>query len=296
MSRYSAVSFFIFHFSFSISATQPSPLEFLEAMSRAALERTGAEQLEIEGPDGKLVYWAAGEGPVVVLLHGTNDQAGLWWRTAASLKNRYRVIIPDMPGHGESAPATGPLDMSMMKNAVDSLLRAVSPDAPVTLVGNSMGGWAALLYTLDQPDRVSRLILEAPGGIALDTPPIVTLVPETIEEARAGFDAALGSDRSIPDPVLEDFVRRAPTSPAARLSERPWDGHLLDDRLGAIEVPTALIWGAEDGILPLPYGERMKSMIEGATLTVIPGCGHVLHNECPDQFLEALNVILGDTE
>ncbi len=210
---------------------QPSPLEFLEAMSRAGLKNSGAEQHAVDGPDGKLVYWSAGEGPVVVLVHGTNDQAGLWWRTVAALKGHYRVVAIDMPGHGESAPAEGPLDMKMMQDGVATIVETVSPDEPVVLIGNSMGGWASLLYALDSPARVRQLVLESSGGISLDTPPSVTLVPTTIEEARAAFDAAIGPDGLIPDPVLEDFVRRAPTSPAARFAERSWEEFLLDDRL-----------------------------------------------------------------
>ena len=262
-------------------------------MSRAGLKNSGAEQLSIEGPDGTIVYWSAGEGPVVVLVHGTNDQAGLWWRTVAALKNQYKVVAIDMPGHGESGPSEGPLDMKIMQEAVAAIVDTVSPDEPVILVGNSMGGWASLLYALDNPGRVRQLVLESSGGISLETRPTVTLIPTTIEEARAAFDAALGPDGLIPDPVLEDFVRRAPTSPAARFAERSWDEFLLDERLGDLDVPVTLIWGEQDGILPLSYAERMQSMIDGATLTVIPGCGHIPHNECADKFIEALNANLG---
>lgn len=274
----------------------PSPIEFLQAMSRSGLQQAGAEKLDMLGPDGKIVYWAAGEGPVVVLVHGTNDQAGLWFRTVAALKDRYRVVAPDMPGHGESDPESGPLDMEMMTNAVEAIVDHVSPGDPVILVGNSMGGWASLLYVLDNPDRVSRLVLEDSGGISLEKPPKITLVPTTRDEARDAFDAAIGPNGTVPDAVLDDFVKRAPTSPAARFEETSWKPYLLDGRLGEIEVPTTLIWGEADEILPLSYGERMKSMIPGATIVTIPGCGHIPHNECSDEFLKALGTALARSE
>jgi pimeloyl-ACP methyl ester carboxylesterase len=269
------------------------PIEILRAMSRSALAATGAVKQEIEGPDGKLAYWIAGSGPTVVLLHGTNDQAGLWWQVVRDLGAQYRFVIPDMPGHGESDPATGPLDLGMMLAAVESLAETVSPEEPFVLVGNSMGGWVALLYALEHPERVSHLVLESAGGISLDPdfePP--ALVPRTREEARIAFDAAIGPDGLVPDAVLDDFVRRAPFSEAARMLEAGFERYILDDRIAGVRVPVTLIWGDADGVLPLSFGRRMASMIPGSVLHAIPGCGHIPHNECAKEFVTLLEASL----
>lgn len=278
----------------------PGPIELLREMSRSALAATGAVKQEIEAPSGRLVYWTAGSGPTVVLLHGTNDQAGLWWQVVRDLSKRYRFVIPDMPGHGQSDPADGPLDLGMMLEAVETLAKQESPEEPFVLVGNSMGGWVALLYALDHPERLSRLVLESAGGISLDPdfePP--ALVPRTREEARIAFDAAIGPDGLVPDSVLDDFVRRAPSSEAARMLEAGYEAYILDDRIGDVRVPTTLIWGDADGVLPLSFGRRMEEMIPGSVLHAIPGCGHITHNECAKAFVAFLEESLhqdGDGE
>ena len=274
---------------------EPGPLAAIEQMSRLMLQAGGATRQTLEASCKTLVYWTVGTGPAVVLIHGANDQAGLWSRGVLPLRENYRFIIPDLPGHGESDPATGPLDLGMMVRAVEALIAAESPDESVILVGNSMGGWIALLYALEHPDRVSQVVLENSGGLTLDYEG-PTLLPTTREEARALFEAGFGGELSFPDAILDDFIRRAPTSPAARLAERSWNDYFLDDRLGSLAVPVTLLWGEKDDILPLDYAKRMASLIPGAKLATIAGCGHIPHNECPGEFSALLRRVLSEAD
>lgn len=267
------------------------PLATLEAWSRFSLGRAGAEQRTLTAPSGALRYFVAGEGRPVLLLHGANDQAGLWAKTVKPLRGQYRFIVPDLPGHGESAPATGPLDLSMMLAAVEALADREAGNEPLTIVGNSMGGWIALLYAEKHPDRVRALVLENSGGLSAPDYSGPTLLPKTRMEARAAFNATFART-PIPDSIVDDFVRRAPRSPAARMSATDFGAHLLDARLGAIRAPVTLIWGESDGILPLDYARRMKDAIPGAQLRTIPRCGHVPHGECSEEFVAILREAL----
>ena len=83
------------------------------------------------------------------MLHGVNDHAGTWFSVAPALAQQYRVILPDLPGHGESLPRSGPLAISMVVDRIASTM----PDEPFTLLGTSPGGWIAMLYTLRPPER-----------------------------------------------------------------------------------------------------------------------------------------------
>jgi pimeloyl-ACP methyl ester carboxylesterase len=267
------------------------PIASLEKMSRLSLRLGGGEKHEIEVPTGRLVYWTVGKGPTVFLIHGANDQAGLWSKSVARLKDSYRFVMPDMPGHGESDPATGPITFEMLLDALEALKAKESPGEPVVVVGNSLGGWVAMLYALEHPGDVRQLILENSGGITVDYKG-PALVPTTREEARAAFDATLARETPIPDFILDDFVRRAPTSQIARMLGQNFEAYVVDDRLGELAVPTTLIWGEDDQVADLDVARRLQSMIAGSELRTIVRCGHIPHNECPDDFAKLLDEAL----
>lgn len=267
------------------------PIASLEKMSRLSLRLGGAEKHAIDTPNGRLVYWTRGEGPVVFLVHGANDQAGLWSKSVARLEGSYRLVMPDMPGHGESDPGEGPIRFEMMLDALEALKEKESPDDPVALVGNSLGGWIALLYALDHPSHVRQIVLENSGGISVDYKG-PSLVPTTREEARAVVEATVARAAAVPDFILDDLVRRAPTSQIARMAGEDVASWVVDDRVGAIAVPTTLIWGEEDKVAPVEYARRVQSMIPGAELRTIARCGHIPHNECPDDFATLLSEAL----
>lgn len=243
------------------------------AATRRALVAAGLERCELDGS----VYFAGGSGPTVVLIHGVNDQAGTWAPVVPLLKN-YRLIVPDLAGHGESAPATGPIAMHSIVERLHAII-----DAPaVTLVGNSMGAWIALLYTLAHPERVDRLVLEAGGGLA--RPLAVPLTATTREDALTILRAVHGPNALLPEWAIEALLTRATGSPMLRLTDLTF----IDARLGEIKAPTTLVWGADDGVVPRSYGEALRDGIAGARLHVIEGAAHIPHAQQPARFVECL--------
>jgi pimeloyl-ACP methyl ester carboxylesterase len=218
------------------------------------------------------------------MLHGANDHAGTWFTVAAALAQRYRVILPDLAGHGESEPRTGPIPLSLI---LDRLEVAIGGERDITLLGNSLGGWIALLYTLRHPERVARLVLETSGG--LNRPLASPLVARTREEAGIILRAVHGPGFQAPEWVVEALLQRAHDSPMLRLTETI--EHDVEPRLGEIRVPATLIWGADDGVVPLAYGRELQQAISGATLCVIEGAAHIPHMQQPGRFLECLTAI-----
>ncbi len=273
-----------------------NPVHVLEQLTRRSLRSAGAERKTIATPDGTLTYFTLGSGSPVVLLHGANDQAGLWNRTARVLARDHRVIVPDLPGHGESAPATGPLSFAQILGGVRAVIEKECPTGKVGLVGNSLGGWIAMLWALEHPDRVSVVVLEDAGGVSIDYKG-PSLLPKTREEARTVVKAVLGpSGPPMPGYILDDLVRRAPRSQVARMAGEDVRPYLLDDKLAGVNFPVALIWGEDDGVAPLDYGRHFASMIRGAQIVAIPNCGHIPHNQCPGQFNSRLVSALTELE
>jgi pimeloyl-ACP methyl ester carboxylesterase len=222
--------------------------------------------------------------PTLVLIHGANDHAGTWFAVAPALAQRYRVLIPDLPGHGESEPRSGPIPLSLIVARLEALL---ANERELTVVGNSLGGWMALLYTLRNRERVSRLVLESSGG--LNRPLAVPLVARTAREALTILRAVHGPGYEPPEWVIESLLARAIDSPMLRLTELL--EHTVEPRLGELDVPTTLIIGADDGVVTRDYSEALRDLIPKATMRVIEGAAHIPHLQQPGRFLECLTSI-----
>jgi pimeloyl-ACP methyl ester carboxylesterase len=266
------------------------PLATFEVLGRTALRGAGLERASIEGPRGTLVYWRGGAGSLVVLLHGANDQSGAWGRVAGPVKARHRLLVPDLPGHGSSGPREGPLGVADLYAGVETLLAAEAGAERAILVGNSMGGWLALIYAHRHPERVSGVVLVNGAAISGEgSAAKLNLLPRTREEARAAMYAVTSPKSGlVPDFILDDLVRRAPGSPLARIMATPFAEFLLDGRLGEIRAPVTLLWGQDDKILPVSYAEGVASQLGSARLETIPGCGHIPQRECAPRLLPPL--------
>jgi pimeloyl-ACP methyl ester carboxylesterase len=155
---------------------------------------------------------------------------------------------------------------------------------PVTLIGNSLGGWIAMLYTLAHPQNVSRLILEASGGLArpIESP----VIARDRDEALIILRNVHGPHFEPPEWVIEALLQRATSSPMLRVTEL--QEHFVDARLSEIAAPTTIVWGADDGVVPRAYAEALQQGIANATMQVIEGAAHIPHMQQPERFLACL--------
>lgn len=251
----------------------------LVRLTRAGLAASGFVRHEKDG----LVWWEAGSGEPLVMLHGVNDQAGTWSGIAAPLAQSHRVILPDLPGHGESEPSSGPLPVSLFVDRVSGIM----PREPFLLHGNSLGGWVAMLYTLRHPEFVRTLVLESSGG--LNRPFASAVYAHTREEAIEILRAVHGPSYVAQDWVIDAMLERAHDSQMLRVTEI--EEHYVDGKLRDIDIPVHLIWGADDGVVPLSYAEALQSEFTGAQLHVIEGAAHIPHIQQPGRFLACLMAI-----
>jgi pimeloyl-ACP methyl ester carboxylesterase len=270
------------------------PLAKQAVEARAALTEAGFERAEVEAAGRRLVVFRGGEGPDLVLLHGSGQQAGAWSKVAPGLKDSgYTVHVPDLPGHGDSQPSEGALPMATLVEGVAAYVASL--DGPAILVGNSLGAWLATIQAHRHPETVARAVL-INGGALLNIPAEgLTLTPTTREEARKVM-AAIRHPESpqLTDEELDELVSRSGNGATSRMMQDlpGLVSHLLDGRLGEVTVPVDLVWGESDGLIPLAYAERMKDQLPRARLTVIEKCGHVPGAECPERLLAALKDVL----
>ena len=232
---------------------------------------------------------------VLVLLHGFPLSREMWASQISEIGKYYRVIAPDLRGHGESSAPEGVYTMNEMADDVIELLDRLQIKQPVIVGGLSMGGYVALSLVLRYPERVCGLIL-IDTRAAADTPEAAQVREET---ARIVLHE--GSSRSVletlvprlfgkttrekqPDriePMLSVMERTTPQGIAGALrgmAVRPD----LRGELPKIKVPTLVMVGEEDVISPPAEAREMASLLPSARLEVIPKAGHLTPYENPE--------------
>jgi len=271
------------------------PLTVLEWSSRRALAKAGLTASEIPSAAGPQTAWRGGQGPTLVLLHGAGDHAGSWALVAKELSAQYTLVIPDLAGHGRSFPRTGPIHVADVLTGLEAVVGGEARLGPVTVVGNSLGGWMALLLAHRHPEWFERAVVISGGAIRGQNTQ-VKVIPSTREEARATVAATRDpASPPVPDFVLDDIVRNAQRGPLGRFAATAagMGDYLLDGRLHEVQVPVELVWGESDRLMPLDYARRLAEGLPRARLTTIPRCGHVPQVECPAALVATLRHVLG---
>ena len=255
----------------------------------------------------KIHYVEAGSGPVVVLLHGLGGNTLNWAFNVPALAQKYRVVVPDQIGFGQSAKPPINYRVGTYTDFLDKFLDELKIEK-ATLVGNSMGGWVAALYALQKPARVERLVLVDAAGFSppkdFDLAALSGLNPSTRDAMRRlssmvfANKQLFGTDAAI-DALLAQRISAGDGYTIQSLVESIHRGEdMLDGRLGGIKQPTLIVWGREDGLTPLAReGERFKREISGSQLVVFDNTGHVPQVERAADFNAAvLKFLAGGTQ
>jgi len=276
----------------AMTGTARTPVPLSVADARQGLLRAGLHAAAVETAHGTLRYFEGGRGSrTLVLIHGSGRQAGDWQAIAGVLGRHSTLLVPDLPGHGESAPATGPLPVADLVAGLEALLDARRPGTRVTLVGNSLGGWVALLYAARHPERVERVVGIDSSGIY--APLKVPLMPKTRDEAAKLVAAIRGPHApQATDAELDAVVAAVAAGPVPRLVAGLRAEDFLDLRAGQIAVPVDLLWGEDDGVLPPDYGRRLAALLPRSHFRLLPACGHMPQVFCPDTLATALGEVL----
>ena len=245
----------------------------------------------------KIRYVEAGSGPAVVLLHGLGGSSLNWAYNTPALAQKFRVIVPDQVGFGQSDKPLVNYRVGTYVDFLDKFLAELKVER-ATLVGNSMGGWVAALYTLKYPAKVERLVLVDAAGFAapkdFDLNALAGLNPSTRDEMKrlAGlvfFNPLFKSDAAI-DVLLAQRLSAGDGYTIQRLGESIHHrDDLLDGKLAAVKQPVLIVWGREDGLTPLAReGEKFRRELPSAQWVVFDSCGHFPHVEKAAEFNAAV--------
>lgn len=260
----------------------------------------------------RLHYKDEGRGPVILLVHGFGDNWGSWDGWAAALKDRYRVIRIDLPGHGLTrAPATTRIDPEAFADLIAAF--AVKTGLPkFAVAGNSLGGAVAWNLAVRHPERLRALILVDAAGFPSTTltknPPLAfrilryewgRAILKTIDNKpliRGSLKGEVGDPAAITDALIDRWadVQRAPGHRDILLSgPLTGKGAASEAVLGKIALPTLVLWGEKDPLITLDAGRKFAGAIPGAKLIVYPGVGHLPQIESPERSAHDVAAFLG---
>jgi pimeloyl-ACP methyl ester carboxylesterase len=255
----------------------------------------------------EMAYDDAGSGAAVVLLHGYPFNRSMWREQREALVANYRVITPDLRGHGETTVTAEPATMEEMARDVDALLDKLEIGR-VTIGGLSMGGYVTLAFYRRFPLRVRALILAdtRPQADTLDArrnreEQAKKILKEGMQSIASDFlkkvltPATLAEQPDRVARVREMILKTDPQGAAAALrgmAARPDQTDFLE----GILVPTLILVGSEDQLTPPADAELMRREIRGSRLEVIEGASHLSNLERPAEFNRALKSFLHELQ
>ena len=279
---------------------------------------SSCEEIVIHGH--RVSYRRAGDGPAIVLLHGVTGSSRTWTDVIPRLAERHTVIAPDLLGHGESAKPRGDYSLGAYASGVRDLMIALGVEK-ATVVGHSLGGGVAMQFAYQFPERVDRLALVSSGGLggevhlllrAATLPAAEYVLPllcaQPLRDAGAGVARLLGRAGLRPGSDLEEMARGFAS--LGDLEARQAFVHtvrgIMDiggqrisarDRLYlAASVPTLLIWGEHDRMIPVAHGREAHESMPGSRCIVYEQAGHFPHRDHPWRFAGDLLDFVDSTE
>jgi pimeloyl-ACP methyl ester carboxylesterase len=261
------------------------PLEVVETMTHARMAYGGFHNKYTTIRGNRIHYYEGGSGAPVVLVHGLGSRAEDWANLMPQLKQAgFHVYAIDLLGYGRSArPADATYSIREEAQYVEGFLAQRGLEK-VNLIGWSMGGWVSMRVALDQPERIGRLVLCNSAGIRFE--PTFTMFdfePTTIPAVRRLYRMLMPLPAEVPDFLARDMVRKFKqlnwvVDRTARSMFRGDD--LLDGKLGGLEMPTLIIWGKQDRLIPLATAVSMHQQIPQSVLEIYDGCGHLAPGQC----------------
>lgn len=264
-------------------------------------------------------YRQAGSGPALLLIHGIAGSSRAWREVMPALAERYTVVAPDLLGHGDSAKPVGDYSLGAHAAGIRDLLGVLGIDR-ATVVGQSFGGGVAMQLAYQHPEHCERLVLVDSGGLGREVsvilrllalpgaelvmpilfPPLVKTAGDAVSRllGRMGVRSARAAETWLAySSLTEGDNRRAFVRTVRSVIDPGGQSVSAMDRLYlAASMPTMIVWGDQDEIIPVRHAFAAHEAIPGSRLEIIEGAGHFPHVEAPERFVEILTDFIGSTE
>ena len=278
------------------------------------------EPSEITLHGHKLCYRTCGSGPVLMLVHGITNSSASWEPVLPLLERHFTVLAPDLLGHGDSAKPRGDYSLGAAASLMRDLMLALGFER-ATVAGHSLGGGIAMQMAYQFPERIERLVLVGSGGLGHQVTPMLRAVAlpgselvlpllaslpllnagAAVGRWLAGKGLRVGSDlaeMAVGLSALHDMEARRAFVHTARsvIDIRGQKVSAIDKLYLAEAVPTLLMWGEQDPIIPARHGVRAHELMPGSQLELFPHAGHFPHHDDPAAFASVVVNFVQGTE
>jgi pimeloyl-ACP methyl ester carboxylesterase len=261
------------------------------------LNKVQKKIIKLDGLD--VNYYTAGRGEPVVVIHGGGGDARTWSQNIEALASKYAVYAPDLPGYGASQPLVGRYYIPELTGFVDKFSRSLGLGS-FHLVGHSLGGGIALNCALEFPHKVKKLVLVSSLCLGREIALWVRLlsIPALLRSIGAMTVAMLRSIQWFFDTLIQSVEFIMPLSPASvtvggSITTLREQTLVLANRLSEIMMPTLLVWGGRDPIVPVRHAYAAAEVIPDCRIKVFEKRGHNVHRDELDQFSSVLTDFLG---
>ena len=273
--------------------------------------------LELHGE--RVAYQDAGDGETLLLIHGMAGSSATWRDVIPALATNYRVIAPDLLGHGESDKPRGDYSLGAFAASLRDLLDALGI-ARATIIGQSLGGGIAMQFAYQHRDRCERVVLIGSGGLGPDlswtlrllsapgaelilpviAPPQVLSAGNKIKSllSSAGVQSPRGAELWSAYSSLSDRDTRNAFLRTLRsvVDYRGQAVSALSKLHLTAQMPVMFVWGDKDKIIPVAHGYAAHEALPGSRLEIMPGLGHFPHVEAPAAVVELLEDFIATSE
>ncbi len=275
------------------------------------------QHVSIHGHD--VGFRRGGEGPALLLIHGIAGSSRAWKHVMPALARERTVVALDLIGHGESAKPMGDYSLGAYASGIRDFMSLLDIDR-ATIIGQSFGGGVAMQLAYQHPECCERLVLVDSGGLGREVswllrimtlpgseylmplifPPFVRdggNVVSTFLHGKGLRSARLAEMWRAYVSLTETENRQAFVKTLRAVIDPGGQTVSAMDRLYlAAQVPTLIIWGDQDKIIPVDHAYAAHEAIPGSRLEIIEGAGHFPHAESPDKFIAVLTDFLETTE
>ena len=234
----------------------------------------------------RIHYLVGGRGEPLLLVHGLAGRGEDWFALIPALVHSgYRIYAPDLLGYGRSARPDVDYSIALEEDVVRQFMDSQNIQQ-ADVAGWSMGGWIALKFAADHPERVHSLILLDSAGLKFDAVNAPLLRPKTEADLEHMMQVLTPHPPHIPSFYARDLLRGFAQEDwiIDRALKSMYTGKdLMDDRLAALKLPVLLVWGKQDVLTPPSIGEQMHQHLAQSRLLLLEGCGHLAPVECSDE-------------
>jgi pimeloyl-ACP methyl ester carboxylesterase len=286
----------------------------------AKKRKTALRSEEIDLHGHRVSYRTAGEGPVILLIHGIAGRSEQWLDAMTLLADEHTVVAPDLLGHGRSAKPRGDYSLGAYAAGLRDLLVALGC-RKATVVGHSLGGGIALQFAYQFPERSSRLVLVSSGGLGREVHPLLRaatlpgselVLPlisnETVRNAGTAVSQLVGRLGFRAGPDIAEFARgygsladgdarQAFIHTLRAVIDHGGQRVNASDRLYLAEdMPSLIVWGRRDPIIPVSHAGIAHRGMPGSRLEVFDDAGHFPQLDEPVRFARTLADFIDSTE